>query len=85
MPKLRRPDGRVVSVSKTGVPYLLQRGYSELGAGPAPSLAKPVDLEAMDFSELRAHAESIGVEIPGNVKKPETVRARIAEHLEAAG
>ncbi len=30
MPKLRRPDGRVVSVSEKGVPALLARGYEEV-------------------------------------------------------
>lgn len=30
MPKLRRPDGRIVSVSEKGVPALLARGYEEV-------------------------------------------------------
>lgn len=41
MPKLQRPDGRVVSVSKAGVPALLARGYTDLSAPPPTSVERP--------------------------------------------
>lgn len=45
------------------------------------AIANP--LEGMDIEQLRAYAEEKGVDIPGNMKKLETIRQHIIEELNA--
>lgn len=42
-----------------------------------------VSIEEMDIDQLREHAEENGIEIPGNMKKLETIRQHIIEELNA--
>lgn len=52
MPKLRRPDGRIVSVSETGKPVLLKRGYTDVGAERVTYVPPPTEEvvgEKLDF------------------------------------
>lgn len=41
-------------------------------------------VDEMDIEQLRKHAEENGIEIPGNMKKLETIRQHIIEELNAA-
>lgn len=89
MPKLRRPDGRVVSVSEKGVPALLARGYEEVTqtratyeaqagqkldfAFAAGRLAPEGDLDEMSRRDLNAKAISVGIERPDKLPNKQAV------------
>lgn len=75
MPKLKRPDGRVVSVSRTGVSALLARGYTDPSAAGQPAEEAP----EVSMKDLRADAKAW--EIPANGSKVE-LAARLEEHRE---
>lgn len=76
MPKLRRPDGRVVSVSATGVQALRARGYTEPGAPPADDGApqRPVSRK-----ELDEQARALRVEAPEKLPNKDAVIAAIRD------
>lgn len=85
--------GQIVSVSDEVAGRWVRLGAAEhVNAGsesaPGPVLIE-VDGEAVDLSaiedadKLRDIAVKAGLEIPGNVKKVETLRDRIAEHMNA--
>jgi hypothetical protein len=61
MPKLKRPDGRIVSVSAKGVQALLARGYTDPAA---PVAAGDDGLDGLSRKDLDARARSAGVEAP---------------------
>lgn len=44
-----------------------------------------IDLDAMNGNQLRSFAKQNGIEVPGNMKKEETIRNHIAEQLSADG
>ncbi|MEY2353289.1 hypothetical protein [Lysinibacillus capsici] len=47
-------------------------------------IVEPVfTLEGMNATELREYAEENNIEVPGNLKKPETIREYIEEQLAA--
>lgn len=47
-------------------------------------LVEPVfNLEGMTATELREYAEENNIEVPGNLKKPDTIREYIEEQLAA--
>lgn len=84
MPKLRRPDGRIVSVSEKGVEALKGRGYTDPEAKPKTRRVEvTVTGDAAAFQGIRpsenapkaewvAYAESRGVD-PTDKTKAELV------------
>ena len=51
---------------------------------PATSVAVPViNLDGMTATQLREFAEEINIEVPGNLKKPDTIREYIEAQLAA--
>lgn len=68
MPKMTRPDGRTVSVSRQGVEALQARGYTLLGPGdgissaqgatPAPAPAEPTPAEEIESTAPERPAKS---------------------------
>lgn len=41
----------------------------------------PTDLNELDAEQLKAYAAENGIEVPGNMKKEETIRKHIEESL----
>lgn len=85
MPKLKRPDGKIVSVSKAGREALLARGYTEIdqpagrarSAAPQPP-AEPATLpERPADSDLKsdwvAYATARGVENADDLTKADLI------------
>lgn len=49
-------------------------------------LVEPVfNLDGMNATQLREYAEENNIDVPGNLKKPETIREYIEEQLEVDG
>lgn len=68
MPKLRAPDGRIVSVSQTGVEPMKARGYTDVDEASAASAAagepgKPS--ESAPKADWVAYAEAVGADTSG--------------------
>lgn len=76
MPKLKHPDGHLVSVSNAGRDALLARGYTDPSA-PADRSSKPAaadgDLSAMKRADLDEHARKAGVEDPDKLPNKQAV------------
>lgn len=45
----------------------------------------PLNLDGMNATQLREFAEENSIEVPGNLKKPETIRDHIEKQLVADG
>lgn len=85
MPKMRRPDGRTVSVSQQGVEALQSRGYTLLGPadtassaqGATPAPAEPSSPEPPAKSASKAdwvaYATAQGVEDADDFTKDELI------------
>lgn len=67
MPKLRAPDGRIVSVSQTGVEPMKARGYTALDAASAPPAAEKPEMPSKSDpkADWVAYAEAIGADSSG--------------------
>jgi hypothetical protein len=51
--------------------------------GSVHTVVNGIDLDAMDAAQLRDFAEQNNIDIPGNMKKEETIRNHIVELLTA--
>lgn len=78
MPKLKRPDGRIVSVSAKGVPALLRRGYTDPDGTPAAAAADD-DLDGLSRKDLDAKAHAAGVDAPEKLPNKDAVIAAIRQ------
>lgn len=82
MPKLRRPDGRIVSVSPRGVESRLAAGYTRLGEAPAPASKPATDdgLDDLSRKDLDAQARTAGVDAPDKLPN----KGAVADAIRAA-
>lgn len=74
MPKLRRPDGRIVSVSSAGVDALLARGYTAEGdpaPSPPPRATDPVEppTKSASKAEWVTYAKAHGIDDADDLTK----------------
>lgn len=83
MPKMKTPEGRIVSVSNAGVEALQRRGYTLLDGAPrattpvvsGPSAPDPVEAPAKSATKADwvAYAEAQGIESADELTKPELI------------
>lgn len=73
MPKLRRPDGRIVSVSPKGVENRLAAGYTRVGEAPAAAPVVDDGLDDLSRRGLDARAVEAGVDEPGRLPNKQAV------------
>lgn len=73
------PAGKQPSFEVTNEPTtMLHKGET------VKPLVEPVfNLDEMDATQLRAFAEENNIDVPGNIKKPDTIREYIEEQLAA--
>lgn len=67
-----------------GIKTALQSGEIIIPQNKEGSTEGELTVAEMDIEQLRKHAEENGIEIPGNMKKLETIRQHIIEELNAA-
>lgn len=80
MPKLRHPDGHIVSVSRAGMDVLRSRGYTDIAA-PAADVQQAAANEAKIAAQPDPPAEPVELERPAE----SAVKADWVAYAEAQG
>lgn len=73
MPKLKRPDGRIVSVSEAGVEALRARGYTDPDSTPPATSEAPA--KSATRQEWDDYARAQGVDPDDYSSKDELIEA----------